>query len=58
VLCGNYLPVLTNLKILLNDNMTYCKMNKGIKKLNSVFNQLNFVPKLVTMTQNAIDINH
>lgn len=37
MLCGNYLSLLTNLKNLLNDNMTYCKINKKIEKLNSVF---------------------
>lgn len=37
MLCGNYLSQLTNLKILLNDNVTYYKMNKDLEKLNSAF---------------------
>ncbi len=54
MLCGNYLSLLTNLKILLNENMTYCKMGKPIKKLNSIPNQLNSVPKIIITKEKVL----
>jgi hypothetical protein len=57
MLCGNYLPLLTNLKILLNAHITYCKMNKEIQKLNSISNQFSFIPKFISFKNNTIDIN-